>query len=1170
MRFYLSLPLKAFTKSTKLKYFLQLIFLFAILAGLSSCANNSRLNEEKQNSTPRVLVFSKTKGWVHTSIPFGIEAIQKLGKENGFLVDTTKNAAYFHDDSLKNYQAVIFNVTTGNVLNAVQQAAFERYIQAGGGYMGIHSAADTEYEWPWYNKLMGAHFSSHPHNPNVHKASIEVTDKDHPATAELPDLWVRSDEWYNYRSFYQGLNVLAYLDENTYVGGSNGAEHPIAWYHEFDGGRSFYTGGGHTDGSFSEPLFLKHILGGIRYAMGDGQPLDYSKSYAKVVPEENRFTKTVLVNDLASPMELAVADDGRIFFTELKNGKLSMYNPRTKAQSLVHQFEVNTKGGTGLIGVTLDPEFQTNKHLYVYYTPPADKEPFIFNLSRFTLKANNTLDLKSEKILLEVPVQENSGAHHGGSLAWDEDGNLYLSTGDSSTPFPSDGYAPIDERPEEKYFPMDAQRSSANTNDLKGKILRIHPEKDGTYTIPAGNLFPEGMDKTLPEIYVMGCRNPYRIAVNPKTATVYWGEIGPDAGKDSIQGPKGYDEFNQAKKAGNFGWPYFIGDNQAYAEWDFATQVAGPKFDPKAPVNNSPNNTGLRELPLPQKALIWYPYEGSKEFPELGKGGRSAMAGAFYTYNEQANSKNKFPEYYDGKLFVFDWMRNWVLALEFDENENYLRNEPFMPLNGDFRRPIDLAFGQDGIMYMLEYGSVYGADNEDARLVRIEYNTGNRAPLASARITDSVAVAKADKRARLTSERDVPLIRQTAGEAPLQVSFSSRGTKDPDDDDTIEYQWLFDGKTPGSTKANPTYTYKKPGVYHAILKVTDQHGATGSDTLVVKVGNAAPVVSIETPGNKSFFWENKPFTYSVKVQDKEDGKIEDHAIAVSFAYHPKYVALAQTQDAGHREVSEASGAMSSLGNILIAESDCKACHTIDKKSVGPSYTEVAKHYKGKEGAVDLLAKKVIAGGGGNWGESVMSAHPQVPLADAKEMVQYILSLAEPKEKKKLLPLKGQIPLTEHQEEEPRGRYILTASYTDKGGKVVGPLTTTEELSLRNARVNPVFADAHSGFPRWGNSLSGGDHKSFILLKEVDLTGIKRFTYTYNSGDKEGMIEARIGSQEGPAISKIAYEASGSTDKQITAEVSTPTSGKHNIYFVVLKPEKPNKGIITIKEIYFQE
>jgi cytochrome c len=1125
-----------------------LLFLFVSMFLIQSC---------DRSTPPRVLVFSKTKGWKHTSIPYGIEAIYKLGSENGFLVDTTKNSKFFDDYNLKQYHAVIFNNTTRNVLNAEEQAAFERYIQAGGGYVGIHAAADTEYEWPWYDKLVGAHFSSHPHNPNVRAATVNVSDKKHLSTAELPDRWQRKDEWYNYRSFYPDIKVLASLDENTYEGGTNGADHPISWYHEFDGGRAFYTGCGHTDSSFSEPLFLKHLLGGIKYAMGTGK-LDYRKAYAVTVPEENRFVKTVLVNDLNTPMELAVASDGRVFYTELRTANLSVYDSKTGKNSLIHQFNVATKGGTGLIGVTLDPNFDSNNYIYLYYSPPTDKEPIIFNLSRFTVTKDNTLDLASEKVLLEVPVQENSGAHHGGSLAWDKDGNLFISTGDSSSPFPSNGYAPIDERPEKEYYSLDAQRSAANTNDLKGKVLRIHPEPDGTYTIPEGNLFPKGTDKTRPEIFTMGCRNPYRIAVNPKTSVLYWGEIGPDAGKDSVQGPRGYDEFNQAKKPGNYGWPYFVGNNQAYVKWDFATNTAGPKFNPEAPVNNSPNNTGLGNLPPALSAMIWYPYAASKEFPELGEGGRSAMAGEFYTYDDNS-SPGKFPEYYDGALFVFDWMRNWVLALRFDEDENYKRSEPFMAANGDFRRPIDLAFGKDGVMFMLEYGSVYGADNDDARLVKIEYSTGNRPPVAKAGVVDSVATAEKDKKVFLTSERAVPPAREAVGESPLRVLFTSRGSNDPDDNDTFSYEWLFDGKTVGSTQPNPSYTFTTPGTYRAVLKITDNSGLVGTDTIVVKVGNKAPEVNIVTTNNKSFFWNKKPFKYSVQVVDKEDGKVKADEVKVTFDYSAKPVA------------TNTSAALP-LGYTLIANSDCKACHTLDKVSVGPTYTAVAQKYKGQPGSISTLAKKIIAGGGGNWGtEHVMAAHPQISVQDANEMVTYILSLADAK-KTKTLATQGTVALLDHKDDEPRGIYTLTASYTDHGANNIGPITKTETITLRNATVRAVFADEHSGFRRFGNNLSSGDHKSFVLLKNIDLNGIKKFTYEYASKNRDGDIEVRIDSQAGPVISRAPYVATGTWDKAstITGDISAPVSGRHDVYFFIIKKDKPNDDIINLKSIQFEQ
>ncbi|WP_232064713.1 carbohydrate-binding protein [Rhodocytophaga rosea] len=548
------------------------------------------------------------------------------------------------------------------------------------------------------------------------------------------------------------------------------------------------------------------------------------------------------------------------------------------------------------------------------------------------------------------------------------------------------------------------------------------------------------------------------------------------------------------------------------------------------------------------------------------------MAGSFYTYNKATASPNAFPEYYDGTLFIFEWMRNWVMAVRFDENENYVRSEPFMTANGDFRRPIDLAFSKDGVMYMLEYGSVYGADNEDARLVKIEYNTGNRAPIAKATITDSVAAAQLSKRVFITSEnRNLPEIRDIAGQAPLRILFNSRGTRDLDDDDELMYEWLFDGKTVGATKPNASYTYTHEGEYQAILKVTDKAGLVGTDTLVVKVGNAMPEVSIQSTGNKSFYWENKPFEYTVKVADKEDGKVDPKNVKVYFDYNPQPSALSNEAQLKKQIVTTVE--TNTEGKQLIARSDCKACHTIDKVSVGPAYVAVAQRYKNQPGSVDKLAKKIIAGGAGSWGtQYVMSAHPQISAQDASEMVKYIFSLTDEKKEKAQLPVQGSIALKEHTEDQPRGQYTLLATYTDKGGKTIGPLTNSDMVTLRNAKVRTVYADAHVGFPRFGNSLSQGDHKSYILLKNIDLSGIKKFVYEYSSLDKEGEIEVRIDSYAGPVICRTPYKATGawSTKQQITGEITKLTEGKHDVYFVVVKRDKPNEDIINVSTIQFEQ
>lgn len=213
---------------------------------------------------PRILVFAKTKGYHHASITVAEPAIYKLGQENGFDVDTTSDASVFTKKNLKKYAAVVFLSTTGDVLDDAQQEVFQKFIRSGKGYVGIHAATDTEYGWPWYNQLAGAYFKSHP---KQQEANIVVADASHPSTAHLPNPWRRKDEWYNYKSIQNGLHVVLTLDEKSYTGGENGDVHPIAWYHEFDGGRAFYTGLGHTDESWVEPNFLKHLLEGIRYAM---------------------------------------------------------------------------------------------------------------------------------------------------------------------------------------------------------------------------------------------------------------------------------------------------------------------------------------------------------------------------------------------------------------------------------------------------------------------------------------------------------------------------------------------------------------------------------------------------------------------------------------------------------------------------------------------------------------------------------------------------------------------------------------------------------------------------------------------------------------------------------------------------------------------------------------
>ncbi|CAN5176213.1 ThuA domain-containing protein [soil metagenome] len=1105
--------------------------LVAVVLFFNSCST-------KDTNARKVLLFTKTKGYHHESIPAGIAAIQKIGKDNNFSVEVDSSSKVFNDADLKQYKAVIFLSTTGNILNSDEQVALQRYIQAGGGFMGIHAAADAEYNWAWYNKLVGAYFKSHPGNPNVRKATVDITDTAFIATKGLPAKWERTDEWYNYKNINADLKVVATLDEDSYEGGENGKNHPIAWYHDFDGGRAFYTGGGHTTESYSEPLFLQHLANGIHYAMGaDTAKLDYTKAYATKTPEENRFTKTVLTNDLNEPMEIAVTPTGVVYMVE-RSGSFYAYKPADNTTKLIYKFKVlpDTKKafGNGLLGMTIDPDFATNKFVYFFYSPDSLPTPAHQNISRFKMITEDSIDLASEKVIIQVAIDPEVSAHTGGSLAWDKNKNLFISTGDNTVPFESNGYAPLDERPGRLTF--DAQRSAGNTNDLRGKVIRIHPEADGSYTIPDGNLFAKGTSGTRPEIYTMGCRNPYRIAVNQATSTLYWGEVGPDAGEDSRYDPRGYDEFNQAKKAGNFGWPYFVGDSKAYHDSDFATHAIGPLFDINAPDNNSPNNTGLKKIPAPTKAMVWYPYRVSPEFPDLGEGGRAAIAGYFYHYNKSLAKKNSIPEYYDNSLFVMDWMRNWVFALRFDEHENYQRMEAFMPLTGDFRRPIDMDITPEGIMYVLEYGAVYGADNDDARLVRIDYNAGNRAPVAKISVEDSI------------------------GLAPLKVDFSSGSSYDYDEDDQLKYEWTFEGNKVGSTEANPTYTFNNKGVYKVSLKVTDPSGLSSIDTMEIKAGNTVPEVAINTTGNSSFYFGDASLGYAVEVKDKEDATIDPNRIHVKLDYIPK--------EQGTYKTVQGKSAWVMPGKTLIASADCKACHTVDHTVVGPAFTAIAAKYASQPGEIARLAGKIISGGAGVWGNHYMNAHPQLSKDNATTIVKYILSLAQQKTQDSLAAT-GTVTLKQPAG-APGGTWAIRATYTDGGNGVV-PLTGSRELVLRQPTIQAEDADVVNRIQRDDKMLGSIHNKSYFVLKGIDLKSIKNIIYYYSSAKIDATLEVHIDSPKGAVVSTLNYQQTGDWNKfkRVSAVVNDP-GGIHDLYFVFKKDTEPNHDMFALDWLRFEQ
>ncbi|MCX4820450.1 ThuA domain-containing protein [Streptomyces sp. NBC_01142] len=584
-------------------------------------------------------------------------------------------------------------------------------------------------------------------------------------------------------------------------------------------------------------------------------------------PAAEEFQQVTLAKggeETGEPMSLAVLPDRSVLHTS-RNGELRMTDSAGNTR-VVGTIPVYSHDEEGLQGVGLDPKFSENRFVYLYYAPPMNTpagdapnegtaEDFakfdgVNRLSRFVLKADGTLDNASEKKVIDIPATRGICCHVGGDIDFDAQGNLYLSTGDDSNPFASDGYTPIDDRPGRNPA-YDARRTSGNTNDLRGKILRIKVNDDASYSIPDGNLFAPGTDRTRPEIYAMGFRNPFRFSVDKKTGIVHVGDYGPDAGTaDPKRGPGGQVEFARVTKAGNFGWPFCTGKNNAYVDYDFATKTSGATFDCAALKNDSPYNTGLVDLPPAQPA--WIPYDGGS-LPEFGTGSESPMGGPVYRYDAESTSPVKFPEAYDGDFFAGEFGRRWIKRIEQGEDGAVQSINP-VPWTGT--QVMDMAFGPDGALYVLDYGTAWFGGDENSGLYRIENATGGRSP---------VAEAAANK---------------TSGKAPLRVAFSSDGTTDGDGD-TLTYAWNFgDGGT--STAANPTYTYKKNGTYTATVTAKDPSGRTGSASVHVVVGNTAPKVTLELPVEGALFSFGDEIPFKVRVTDPEDGTIDCAKVKVTY------------------------------------------------------------------------------------------------------------------------------------------------------------------------------------------------------------------------------------------------------------------------------------------------
>ncbi|HCZ34712.1 MAG TPA: cytochrome C, partial [Cytophagales bacterium] len=666
-----------------------------------------------------------------------------------------------------------------------------------------------------------------------------------------------------------------------------------------------------------------------------------------------------------------------------------------------------------------------------------------------------------------------------------------------------------------------------------------------------GNLFPKGEEKTRPEIYVMGNRNPYRISIDKKTGFLYWGEVGPDAGNDSPErGPRGYDEVNQAQKAGYFGWPLFVGGNYAYGKHDFEAKTTGAKHDPTKPINTSPNNTGKTELPAVSAPFIWYPYDASPDFPLMKTGGRNAMAGPVYYSEDFKGKAEAYPDYFDGKLIIYDWMRNWIHLVTMNEKGAIMDIEPFLP-NMQFNNIIDMAFGPDGKLYTLEYGTQWFKQNMDARLSRIDFNGGNRPPQV------------------LVSANKI------SGALPLEGTVSAEGTTDPDGD-AVTYEMELNGAVTKSTTPEFKFNFDKAGIYRPKITAIDAKGAKASGEIVIIAGNEPPAIEISVSGNSNHYLQGGTVEYKVTVTDKEDGSTADGKIAaervkITMDYHPQgydVTAIAQ----GHQRAELP-------GKLLIAESDCKSCHLVDQKSAGPSYRDVAKRYAKDVRATEVLSDKILNGGSGNWGEVAMAAHPQLTKGQAVQMVEYILSLAT-EDKVKSLPLTGKSSFAVVAPPGPAATsaYVLTATYEDNGANGMPSLSTTKQYVFKS----PVLSAATASLTGGARKLNAGGFQIVENIKNnatatfpnVDFTGVSNMSFIIaEMGNmKGGTIDVWLDSTEGTKLGTVSFANAPKIEVQAGVNMRPsgigfkPVSGKHNVVLVFKNDQAGDDNLFMFSQI----
>ena len=731
--------------------------------------------------------------------------------------------------------------------------------------------------------------------PEVQEAVVSFVDRNHPANEGLPLNWKHSDQWLNWEPNPIGeVHTVAQVKEKTYKPGRNamGAFHPVSWCRDYKGGRSFYTGMGATKASYTEDNFRSHLLGAIQWTTGmvrgDCQATIASNYEVQRLTGKNAPGKLDQHGEMHG---LTIAPNGTVFYigkagcpsgpipswdnpkVGLGCGTIHQWDPDTKKVKHLTTLDVfgnrgagggRVKSEEGLVGITLSPNFMENGWVYIYWMPhdSIDREKHVGKrtISRLTYDfETQTIDKSSRVDILQWQAQIHSCCHAGGGMDFDDQGNLYIGVGDNNSSQFTKGYSANNWSKKYKGLSWaDARRTAGNTNNLNGKILRIDPlpipegkqpplGMGTTYEIPEGNLFPPDEysgEKTRPEIYVMGVRNPTRLHWDHVNDWLLTGWVGPDAYQPSPKlGPAKYDTATVITSAGNHGWPYCMANGQPYRNRSNEDpSVLTNWYDCDDLKNTSPVNTGLVDIPDMTHNMIWYsPGGGGAIFPDrpgtdiptyekedatytepyIQGGCQAIMPGPVY-HRSRVNTDSgvAWPAHWNNKWFIGDECnsKNRIAVTLGKENvkkkeqpafaESLRQIIPSGTGDKELQNWMGAQFGPDGALYMIDYGGGFFSLTDNQKLIRIVYKGGPPTPRPT-------ATAK------------------TVQGTPLTIAFTGEKSGG------VSYHWEFgDGST--SSKANPTHTYAELGTYTATLTITYADGETATTKVEVKVGCTVP------------------------------------------------------------------------------------------------------------------------------------------------------------------------------------------------------------------------------------------------------------------------------------------------------------------------------------------